>query len=350
MNLRRVYVALTAVAVLATTITAASTAGATGGTPSSHKIGGYEGVVGCMTPTVCVVGGYNIHSVGNLITVHAGVPKRIVDVPMTQGVYQVSCPNASGCVAMLRTSNDIGVRFVTLNAAGAITKNVLSSVPNGVILSQLVCSTTSACVVGGTQVFKKPEPYEVGTWSGGKLTLHSVAAPAKTTNTIINNLACFRTFCDAVGYVQRIGSSVTTGVSVAITNGIHFQLHTLGSNFPYGISCVSMSVCYADGFSQTGGVVITLHNGAMTSSAATVFDLYGIACAGSKCTAAGKQTAPSGSKQFYWGDVVPVVNGTPGTAITVPQTVGFESIAAVGGDYTAVGLWQGAGSDVTTNG
>ena len=314
----------------------------------SHKIGGIDGVVGCMTPTVCVVGGYNNHSVGNLITVHAGVPKRIVDVPGTQGVYQVSCPNAAGCVALLRTSDDIGVRFVTLNAAGAVTKNTYVATPDGVNLGSLACSTTADCVVAGTDVFKSPAPYEIGTWDAGKLTLHGVAVPARMTNTILNNLACFRTFCDAVGYVQRAGTS--TGVSVAITNGDHFALHTVGVNLLYGVSCISLAVCYAAGFKQTGGVVLTLRSGAMTSSASTSPDLFGIACAKTSCSAVGKQLAPSGAKQFYWGDVIPVMGGVPGTASTVPQTSGLESVARVGGDYTAVGLWQGSGSDAASNG
>ena len=301
-----------------------------------------------MTATTCVVGGYNSHSVANLITVHAGVAKRIVDVAGNQGVYQVSCPNATGCVALLRTSNDIGVRFATINAAGAVTKNVFVTLPDGVILETLACSTLADCVVAGTDVFKRPAPYEIGTWAGGKLTLHSVGVPAKTTNTILNNLACFRTSCDAIGYVQR--TSATIGVSVAMTDGDHFALHTIGANLPYGVSCISLTVCYAVGFNRTGGVVLTLHGGAMTSSAPTSADLYGIACAKTSCSAVGKQLAPSGSKAFYWGDVIPVVSGKPGTATPVPQTVGLESVARVGGDYTAIGLWQGAGSDAVSNG
>lgn len=326
----------------------ATSAVAAGGAPVSHRIGGIDGVVGCMTPTVCVVGGYNSHSVANLITVHAGVPTRIVDVPKTQGVYQISCPNPSGCVALLRTSNDIGVRFATLNAAGAVTRDVLVPLPVGVILGSLACTTMTSCVVAGTDVFKTPAPYEIGTWAAGKLTLHGVNVPARTTDTLLNNLACFRTFCDAVGYVQR--SNVTTGVSIAITNAHHFALHTLGSDLPYGVSCISTALCYADGFRQSGGVVLTLKSGVLTSSAGTSPDLYGIACVKTSCTAVGKQLAPSGSKSFYWGDVIPVIGGKPGTTATVPQTEGLESVARVGGDYTGIGLWQASGSDAVTNG
>lgn len=348
MAARRVLVPIAVAVTLAATCLGGLSAGAAGGAPVSHKIGGIDGVVGCMTSTVCVVGGYNAHSVGNLITVHAGVPTRIVDVPKTQGVYQISCPDAAGCVAMLRTSTDIGVRFATLTASGAIKKDVLVSLPNGVVLDELACSTTADCVVAGTDVFKTPAPYEIGTWAAGRLTLHAVKVPATTTDTILNNIACFHTICDAIGYVQH--SSISTGVSIRVANGDAFSLHTLGTTLPYGVSCISVVVCYVDGFDQTGGVVVTLHSGAKFASASTAPYLYGIACAKTSCTAIGKQLAPSGSKQFYWGDVIPVLAGTPGTAATVTQTEGLESVARVGGDYTAIGLWQGAGSDAVTNG
>ncbi len=87
-----------------------------------------------------------------------------------------------------------------------------------------------------------------------------------------------------------------------------------------GVACPSATTCVAVGDSA----VVTITNGTVSAPQAvsgTNLDLLGVACpTATTCVAVGENAS-------FQGMVVPITNGTPGTAVVVPGTVGLEGVA-----------------------
>lgn len=190
--------------------------------------------MGCLTTKLCVVGGYDNKGLGDIVAIRNGLPGHVSTVKGTQGIDWISCPNPTGCVAMARTSNDIGTEFLTINSAGVVTKTDRMALPSGVNLARVACQALTSCEVAGLQVFTTPITVEVGTWRARKLVLHRVGIPSKSTDTIIEGLSCFKTACDVVGYMEEGVTSI--GLSITVTAGTHARLHTVGHDDLYGIA------------------------------------------------------------------------------------------------------------------
>ena len=335
--LRAAIVAGALVAVMVPTFAAPSGAS----TIATHVVSGYQGVVACLSPARCVVAGYDAKGVGDVVALTNGVPGKVSILRGTQGVFSVSCPTSAGCVVLGRTSNDVGAEMATLNAAGALTREVRVSTPAGVNLNEIACTSLTSCVVTGTDVFVSPSQPEYGSWNGTTFTLHRATISLHRSITSMEGLSCAAGTCVAVGYL--LNSSADTAFSLVITGrGAHAAVHTDGTAALYGVSCTSAARCYAAGFDTAGGLVVSLTSGRVTASSPVAGDLFGIGCVATSCTAAGKDLVSS----TFEGEIVAVANGTPATPVMVPASSGFDDLTRTGGTFVAVGLGQGTNSVV----
>jgi hypothetical protein len=334
-------------ALFAATLVAGSSAPAGAVGPTSHVIAGLQGSVGCLSTSRCVVGGYNAHGIGDVVAVNDGVPGHISVVAGTVGIDSISCPNRSGCVAVAHTSNGEDAEFVSINSNGAVsgTKKVVTS--TGDVVDQVSCVSLTNCETSGLDVLSTPAAYEIGTWNGTNLVVHRVAAPPSSKDTLVDAISCFASTCDVVGYIEN--GIVITGISIRVTGGDHFAVHTTAHDLLDAVSCTSTTACYADGTNTSGGVVVKLVNGLLTASVATVTsDFSGIGCVGSSCVVVGKENAVAPSHNAYWGTIYVYSAGTLSSPQVVELSSGYESAARVAGTYAAIGLAQSANSEVTT--
>jgi len=332
-------IGMLAAAALALAAPAASAAPRQGSldTYTSKGVSGYQFVVSCLSAKLCVLGGYNGKGVGDIVPVRNGTPQAAVTFKGTSAVYGVSCPNPSGCVALARTSNDVGAVFAAIGKSGKVTKSAKVSLPPLVSLQHLSCTRLTSCeVVGLDDTGFARYAIEVGSWNGKKLTLHKTKVYKG--DVTVTDIACIGTSCDVAGYI--LGSnSKDTGFDLTVSHGSIGKLHTAADDALYGISCVSASRCYADGFS-TGpsgeGLVVTANNGTIGSPHSVSGDLAGIACAGSSCTAVGS----AGSTE---GEIGGVSSGVPGTPDVFPGIGPVNGVAVIGGMFFAIGS-SGPGS------
>jgi hypothetical protein len=330
---------------LATLAVAVPEASATG--LNNRLVAGVQSEVGCLTTQLCVVGGYNNRGVGDIEAVRDGLPGRVSALAGTEEVSSISCPNPTGCVALGRPSSAVGIDFVTINKAGVVDKADRMSLPSGVSLTRIDCQTLTSCEVAGLQIFTTPATVEVGTWSAGRLVLHRVGVPSRSTDTVIEGLSCFKATCDVVGYFGE--GAVDVGLSITITAGTHARLRTVGHDSLYGIACISAVHCYADGYGTHGGLVVTLTNGVASKTVSTRADLFGIACAGTACTGVGEALPPAGSSNAFWGQVLTIAAGAISSTVMVSQSGGYDAVARVANIFCAVGPTRSSGSEVTTN-
>jgi hypothetical protein len=334
------FVGAVAAALLSISPTIASAA-----TFTNHAVAGIQYRASCLTAQVCVVAGYSERSIGDVVAVRNGVPGHVSIVAVTQGIDDVSCPNATGCIALERTGNDVGTGFVSINSAGVVTHAVKVATPAGVTLGRISCTSLKNCEVAGSDFFTSPPAIEVGTWNGTKLVLHRVSTVPKATATIVEGLKCVGATCLVVGYVNHGSSNV--GFALSVVGGTKFKLRTVGNDSLYGVSCATQVRCFAVGFNAAGGVIVSLTGGAATSSVSTKPDLYGIACVGFACTAVGEELPPPPSTDADWGAVLSVIGGSVTSTQLVPQSLGYEGVARVGGVFTAVGAGHGLTSEIT---
>jgi hypothetical protein len=193
---------------------------------TNKPVPGIQVLVSCLSTHLCVLGGNSEKGIGDIVAVRNGVPASLQTVRHTQSMYSVSCPSASGCVALAR--------------------------------------------------------------------------PAK--------------------------------------------LRTIANDSLYGVSCSAKSRCYAAGFTQTGGLVLTLNGASPSKPQHVKADLFAIACSGTACTAAGEQL---GGTAFV-GVLVSVAAGHISSSKVVAQSGGYTGVARVRSVFTAIGSAQHAGSEVTT--
>lgn len=311
----------------------------------NESVKGVQFAVSCLSRTLCVLAGYNTGGVGDIVAVHDGVPGHVSTVAHLQEVVSVSCPSASGCVAIGNQAG-VGVRFVSINASGVVTSPRLVTVPAGVVLSHIACTKLTACVVAGTDIFLSPTAIEVGSWNGSVLKLHAVSPPKGTTDVAVEGLSCWGAACDVVGYFQKV--SIVTGYVLTATDGKPGHLQRDPGDSLQGVSCMSASRCYAAGYTQTGGLILTVNSGKASSPQHLKPDLFGIACAGTSCTAVGEELPPSPSTAAFWGAIVTVSSGKATSTQLISESGGYNGVGRVGSVFTAVGSAQKIGSEVTT--
>ena len=308
---------------------------------TSKPVPGIQSAVSCLTIRLCVLGGQSSKGKGDIVAVHGGVPDRPQFVSHSQVMYSISCPNAAGCVAIARPTDDVGALFVKISAAGKVSGTKLITVPPGVTIDRISCTKLASCEVTGTDFLASPEAIEVGGWNGSKLSLHKVAPPKGTLDPSVQGISCAGTFCDVVGYADKGFNNV--GFVVPVSRGKPGKLHTAPGDSLSGVACPSQSRCYAAGFTRTGGVVLTLNGASPAAPRPVKADLSAIACSGAACTGAGEQLGGTG----FVGVLVAVNGGHVTSSTVVSPSGGYADVARMRDVFMAIGPAQHAGSELT---
>jgi hypothetical protein len=175
------------------------------------------------------------------------------------------------------------------------------------------------------------------------------AAPRPVPGVAFEGVACpSATTCVATGSDRS-----NQGAVVTIIDGIPGAPQLVaGTAVFYSIACPDPTTCLAVGFGNSGaihGVVVSVTNGTV-GIAQTILgsiSLSGVACGDAKsCEAVGGVNAsnPAGISTQQ-GIVVPITNGTPGTAQAVPGSSGLVGVACPSAD-----MCEAAGINYLANG
>lgn len=193
------------------------------------------------------------------------------------------------------------------------------------------------------------------------LRLASLAVPTKdeeAATTLDQPDGSWRTgaSCGLVLWLRMLAASSTALLALAtITSGVAQGAPGLegqpvpGTSSLTGIACMTPTTCIAVGRSSAGGVVVVIDNGVPESPQAVpgLENLADVACpTATTCEAVGWDPSPPGPVDTGPAAVVPIVNGTPGTPQTVPESGGVEphavacvratdceAVAATGGGF-----------------
>jgi hypothetical protein len=316
-------------------------------TIKSRSVAGVQTTVSCLSITRCVLVGYNTKSQGDVVAVNNGVPGHVSIVSGTQEIYAVSCPDSSGCTGIARPTRGTNAEFVTINKSGDVTGSTKVPQPTGVMLNRIACTALDTCEVAGTNVLVSPVAVEIGTWDGVHLALHRIKAPAHSFGTTVNGLSCFVATCVAVVTLDK-GTKVDS-VIVDESNNVVYHVHTANNDSLYGVDCVTAELCYATGYNDHSGLIVTLEAGVATKAVTVHSDQFDIACVGTVCTSVGEETATRGARFALWGTIISVHAGKVVRTQVVNQCDGFNSVASLAsGTFAAVGPAPRGGSDVTS--
>lgn len=333
-------------AMAATTLfTVAGTAEAVG--PTSHTIAGSQNEVGCLTHTQCVLVGNNVKGVGDVVDVDNGVQTHAYTIKGSQGIFSISCPSSSGCVA-LGENTSVQPLFIAISKSGKPSTPAHPKVAIGTELDRIACVSVTSCVVAGYEAVTTPQEILVGTWSNGKLKLSHVDASKGTAVLDIGAVSCVATSCVVAGYA--VDGIKTTGLLLSVNHGKPGKPETVPGILVQGVSCTTTTRCYAAGGVNAVGRILTLEEGKVIATSTTAPLVAAIACGGTACTAVGQENAPSGAppNDFFYGAVVSIAAGKPTSAVGIEASSRFYAVAHVSGGYVALGDAQGkVAADVT---
>jgi hypothetical protein len=306
---------------------------------------GIQTRIGCLTARICVLVGTGTAGTGDVIDVHGGRPGAITSIAGTRGMYDISCPDTSGCVALARVSDDQGTMLVPINAAGVPQRPISLALPIGVTLSRLSCISARTCELVGVDAFLEPNVLELGSWNGRALSLHAVVLPPAARGiTTVGGVSCFGIVCTAVGYSQ-VPDGWHDGVVLRTVRGRPSPMRVLSGDSLNGVGCLSAALCYAGGFTIHRGVLVALDAGRPGATTGADADLMAVSCHAGGCFAVGAQAAPAGSLLPFEGVVLKLVSGSVDGASVISGSTGFSAVAALGpGSYAALGTTAIRGS------
>ncbi len=338
--------------VAAALLVAAPSLAASGGL-HTLAVPGVQSSIRCLSARLCVVGGFDVGrphgavfgQIRNRSHVHLNL------VAGSEGVFDLSCPNASGCVALALGSGTLAPIFVTTNRLGVPVKRMTAKLAPSVTGQRLSCTSLTSCVVAGTDA--RHSTYQVGTWDGRKVVLHTVPMPSGTSGgSLVDAVTCVGPTCQVVGYVGTPTSD--DGIIITTSHGRPVAFHRVPNHPLFALSCTSATDCVAAASDPTSvngdGTIVTLHRGAPTGvtdvAAPTV--LAGIACRGRVCEVVGQHWTAAGLRfvgalyRFSAGDV-----SGPQLVRTTREFVGVSLLP--GGGFATIGI-AGTNSSLFANG
>jgi hypothetical protein len=321
------------------------TAVAAGSGLSSHKVSGVQSEVSCVSATLCVLVGYNSHSVGDVVPVSHGKPGAVDTLKGTSAVSSISCVGSHGCVALAQDNGGTKVRFVKISSHGHVSSSKTVTPPAEVSLSALACTSVTSCVVGGT-LFGTHMSIEVGIWNGTKLSLHKVHGVKGGTTLGVQGVGCDGGTCWIVG--TTLTPSGQVGIALPVTKHQVGSLQKVTAVVQLGgVACSSSTQCYADGFQENTGVIVDLsktkvggHHGVSSAES-----LAAIACSGKHCTAVGDQQ-DNDSPTLTEGLVIALTSGKVTGTHPVAAASSFTGVAQPSSGFLAA---VGPGSDITSS-
>jgi hypothetical protein len=262
-------------------------------------------------------------------------------------ITAVSCPGKQGCVAVGVPSADRAAAvLLKIGDTGRPAGSHVVGVPPGTFFTAVTCSSVVNCTLAGLDL--ATNKIEIGLWNGRKLTVRQIPLPAGTTHDPGPDMgvSCWGPSCVVVGTTQK-GPTIA-GLILPIHRGTVGHLIKAPGDALSSVSCISSSRCYVAGTSRGHGLVLTLKNAVPSSPRHTELALYGIACTGMTCTAAGVlQAPPPAPFGTTWGSLVSISAGKVTATRAVSASSGYTSVARTGRSFMAVGRTQ-TGSLVTT--
>ncbi len=315
--------------------------------------------IACSSSTECYVVGTNSNNNGIIIPMDNGTIGTTIQTIWTTGAYGTVCPSSAGC-SMVGSLGQTG--YVTTATTGG--SGTLEPVSGTALLAAIACPTSTECYAAG--IGQNGIGAVVPINSGTPGTPQAVSGTA-----LLAAIACpTSTECYAVG-----ANANGDGVIVPIDNGTVGTAETVSaaSGGLSGIACSSSTVCYAVGTEMTvsstkfniTGIIVPIDNGtvgtAETVSAASENELSGITCSSSTtCYATGAEMTALSASSNITGIIVPIDNGTPGTpqavsgtalltGITCPSSTTCYAVGTDSGGAGTVVSMAISGSTVTTS-
>jgi len=248
---------------------------------------------------------------GVVVAISGGRPGAPLLVSGTKELNGIDCPSgapaASPCIAVGQDLRATAGAIATVGGSAPSRTVHVDRVRN---LFGISCGGTLDCEVIG----------ETGTGLSDGMLLAVAFGPIDGAQAVdgtglLQGAACATTSsCFVVGRdsLQRVGVVVPT------TNGVAGRRRVAGPTWFQAISCPSATTCFA----VAGFFVVPIVNGLPRPPIVIQgIDMLGISCASaSVCTAVGTNMA--GSAAF-----VSLVNGTPGTVVTLPDASVLEDVA-----------------------
>lgn len=308
--------------------------------------------VACATSSTCeVVGGEGHLGVGAgpegvAVTVTGGAPGSPHAVAGTPDLWTVACPTAGTCEA-------VGYADVGASEEGFVV-TITDGIPGSVQLtdayqlSGVACATASTCYAVGVSpsgegvVVPITDGRVGGLWyASGTEALHAIACPTPGT-------------CEAVGWdTDSSAPQGVVGAVVTLTDGAPGEpAYVPGTDYLWGVACPASGTCevlYDSGaFILTGGSAGKLQQFSIDGLAD--LEPLGIACPGAgACVAVGSGVNESSANPDDWFDqgyVLPINDGTPGTAQVIPGNSYLEAVGCPASASTATYITcQAAGGE-----
>jgi hypothetical protein len=329
----------------------------------SVHVSGSEATVSCLSARLCVLGGGGYGEVlgkklgsGVLVKLRDGVPVHYYGVRNTAVVYGVSCPSGAGCLAVERPTAlgpfglsrpGVSTKLTIINGSGTPTRTILLTLPAGVTLARIACTSMHSCELAGESAFSRPATLAFGTWNGHRLSLRYERAPSGI-DLNPGDISCAAGSCVLVGSVRKDGS--TDGFVVTINDGRPAGARLVKGDSLFGVSCTTATFCYASGKdSSGGGLIVPLTRGAAGHPISASGPISGIACSGPECIAAGALPIPGEGTMYghvlTYGAILMLSAGKVAGSHVVPDSAGFDSVALAGGTFTAIGPANPSGSE-----
>jgi len=299
---------------------------------SAHGVPGTNDLfaVACLSGSTCLAVGDNSNSEGVVVPATNGIPASPQQVPGTE-LQGVACPSATTCFAVgAGPSNEGALVPITNGVAGSA-----QAVSGTLVLDAVACSSATTCLAVGDSsssavalpiingVPGSPQPLPIGDLYFG------VACSSATTCVVVSDLG---------GNAHPQG----VGAVVPVINGIPGAAHIMPGTDGFtlaGVACPSATTCQAVGFDYASkgsnpilkGVVVPIING--TPGTAQVINrntLFGVACSSATtCLAVGANTST--------GVMVPITHGLAGSPAVIPGTELLQGAACSSTTCLAVG-------------
>jgi hypothetical protein len=278
------------------------------------------------------------------------------------GLSGVSCTAVASCIAVGDYVTGSGAD-VTLAERWNGTRWSIQATPSPVgaaaaVLFGVSCTSGSSCMAVGT-VFSSSGQARMFSerWNGATWHLRAVPAPAGAQSSLLLNVSCAASSCEAVGeYNDSSGATVTLGER---WNGSTWHAQSTpnpakaSGNSLSGVSCPAASDCTAVGVGNGAGTPVTVGErwrdgrwrleNVPSPVGAAENQLNGIACpATDRCMAVGTAGPTRGvvsAKALRWngirwrGQPIPTV---PGASLSAVSCASASACMAVGGSDSGV--------------
>ena len=231
--------------------------------------------ISCISGTSCIAVGSYLKPGGNfpLAEIWGGKEWAVQSPPVPAGATsarftRVSCTSTLACTAVGRYANAEGVTLPLAERWNGKEWSLQTTPsPVGETYTELIgvsCTSAESCIaVGGAQHGANTQKTLVESWNGKEWTIQSSPNPKEAKASVLQDVSCTSAeACIAVGdYVDASPKNVTLAES---WNGKEWSIQTTlnptGSTFAalWSVSCVSSISCFAGGFYEGTGTLLTL--------------------------------------------------------------------------------------------